>query len=105
MTIDCSSVAVDSLATKGYDMRYGARPLNRVLASDLLNPISRLVLDGGVADGDVVRVRTRGEAEKLVNESEFEYVGFVASERFSSEESDIVVMRNHRPVDDVESRM
>lgn len=105
MTIDCSSLAVDSLATKGYDMRYGARPLNRVLASDLLNPISRLVLDGGVADGDVVRVRTRGEAEKLVNESEFEYVGFVASERFSSEESDIVVMRNHRPVDDVESRM
>jgi ATP-dependent Clp protease ATP-binding subunit ClpA len=103
MTIDCSALAVDSLATKGYDLRYGARPLNRVLASDLLNPLSRLVLDGGVLDGDVVSIRTRGEAEQLLNESEFEYVGFVASEQFSSDACDIVVMRNHRPVDDGES--
>jgi ATP-dependent Clp protease ATP-binding subunit ClpB len=105
MTIDCSEAAIDSLATKGYDMRYGARPLNRVLASDLLNPLSRLVLDGGVVDGDIVRVRTRAEAEKHANESEGGYAGFLSSDGFSSQDDDIVVMRNHRSVEDAESEM
>lgn len=105
MTIDCSAAAVDSLATKGYDMRYGARPLNRILASDLLNPLSRLVLDGGVVDGDVVRVRTRAEAEKLANESEGEYRGFLTNDAFYSQECDIVLMRNHRSIEDMESEV
>ena len=43
MSLDVSDGSVDCLATKGYDVRYGARPLKRVLARDVLNPLSRLV--------------------------------------------------------------
>ena len=98
MTLDCSEHAVNSLSVKGYDLRYGARPLNRVLASDVLNPLSRLVLDGGLEDGDVVRVRTRGEAGMDSGDN----FGFICADKYSSDENDVVVMRNHRSVEDTE---
>ncbi|ACI64234.1 member of the clp superfamily, large regulatory subunit, partial [Thalassiosira pseudonana CCMP1335] len=56
MTLDVSHVALECLAEKGYDIRYGARPLKRVLNRDILHPLSRLVLEGSVLDGDTVRV-------------------------------------------------
>ena len=65
MTLDVSSAAKDCIAERGYDVRYGARPLKRTLVKEVLNPLSRLILEGSVHEGDVVRVRTRGEALNL----------------------------------------
>ncbi len=41
----------------GYDPRFGARPLRRAVQQHVLNPLARLILDGGVRDGEAVRVR------------------------------------------------
>jgi ATP-dependent Clp protease ATP-binding subunit ClpB len=54
------------LADAGYDPVYGARPLKRVIQRALQNPLSQLVLQGKILDGDVVEV-TAG-AEGLVLE-------------------------------------
>jgi hypothetical protein len=44
-----SDHAKSVIAEMGYDPRYGARPLKRVLARELLHPLSRLVLERAVA--------------------------------------------------------
>jgi len=44
------------LGDEGYDPSYGARPLKRVLQKHLLNPLARMMLDGSVKDGCVVKV-------------------------------------------------
>lgn len=52
--------ARDLLAELGYDVKYGARPLLRVLNSDVMVPLSRLLLEGELVAGDTVEV-TVGE--------------------------------------------
>jgi ATP-dependent Clp protease ATP-binding subunit ClpA len=95
MTLDVSPTAVDCIAERGYDVRYGARPLKRTLVKEVLNPLSRMVLEGGVIDGDVVRVRTRGEAEIEVKSLGSE-LGWLCSNMQSSDKNDVVIMRNHK---------
>ena len=94
MTLDVSPVAVDCIAERGYDVRYGARPLKRTLVRDVLNPLSRMVLEGGVVDGDDVRVRSRGEAEKEVKTSGIDF-GWLQSNMESTDKNAIAIMRNH----------
>lgn len=100
MTLDVSEPALVCLSEKGYDIRYGARPLKRTLARDVLHPLSRMVLEGGVLDGDEVRVRTRAEAEKLERgssqDSDAVYLGYISGNKNSSDKNDVVIMRNHR---------
>ena len=95
MTLDVSQNAMECIAENGYDIRYGARPLKRVLARDLLNPLSRMVLEGGVISGDLVRVRTRGEAE-MISKDPLKALGYITSSKNSINKNDVVVMRNHQ---------
>ncbi|MBF0317686.1 MAG: hypothetical protein HQL04_05870, partial [Nitrospirae bacterium] len=44
------------IAESGYDPVYGARPLRRVLQSEILNPLALKILDGSIVPGDTVRV-------------------------------------------------
>lgn len=92
MKLDVSPLAMDCIAEKGFDIRYGARPLKRALARELLNPLSRLVLEGSVIDGDDVLVRTRGEAEK--SKKVFDH-GWISSNPASEDKNDVVIIRKH----------
>ena len=47
---------IQYLADKGYDPVYGARPLKRVIQSELLNPLSKKMIDGSLKNGDQVDV-------------------------------------------------
>ncbi|WP_413560158.1 ATP-dependent chaperone ClpB [Bdellovibrio sp. HCB209] len=58
--ISFSKEAVDFLARKGYDPIYGARPLKRVIQTELLNPLSKQIISGGVKAGETVEVKTDG---------------------------------------------
>jgi ATP-dependent Clp protease ATP-binding subunit ClpA len=95
MSLDVSSTATAVIAEMGYDVRYGARPLKRTLAKTLLNPLSRLVLEGAVMEGDTVKVRTRGEAEKLQNGTGDAIFGWISSNKASDNKNDVVILRNH----------
>ena len=48
--------ALQLLADRGYDPLYGARPLKRVIQTDLADPLATAILEGRVGDGDAVKV-------------------------------------------------
>ncbi|MEO1040540.1 MAG: ATP-dependent chaperone ClpB [Pseudomonadota bacterium] len=62
MTIELDDAARDWIATKGYDPAYGARPLKRVIQKELQDPLARMILEGGLVDGDVVKVSAEAGA-------------------------------------------
>jgi ATP-dependent Clp protease ATP-binding subunit ClpB len=56
ITIVLESSARDWLAEKGYDPAYGARPLKRVIQKSVQDPLSELILSGGIKDGEKVAI-------------------------------------------------
>ena len=56
------------LANEGYEPAYGARPLKRVIQKNVQDPLSELVLEGKIKDGDVVRV-SAGDGGLVINGS------------------------------------
>lgn len=74
--IDVDTQARDWLGERGYDPAYGARPLNRLIQKKLLNPLARLLIDGGVRTGETAQVTV---------------------ETLPSGETELVVKRNHAP--------
>ncbi|MDR3683080.1 MAG: AAA family ATPase, partial [Geothrix sp.] len=49
--------ALDWLAQEGFDPHYGARPLKRLIQQAVVNPLSRLVLQGQLQPGGLARLR------------------------------------------------
>lgn len=54
------------LADIGYQPAYGARPLNRAITNELLNPLSRLIIQDQIRDGETARVTADTRANRLV---------------------------------------
>ena len=101
MTLDVSENAKSVIAEHGYDVRYGARPLKRALNRELLNPLSQLLLEGSLLEGDAVLVRTRAEAERDQLAGANPY-GWVSSNMLSQDKNDVVIIRNHEVKSDDE---
>ena len=49
------------LATKGYDPIYGARPLARVIQTEVRDPLTDEILFGRLEQGGTVRIRLEGD--------------------------------------------
>ncbi|UOF01171.1 ATP-dependent chaperone ClpB [Bdellovibrio reynosensis] len=60
IAIEFADSAVEFLAKKGYDPIYGARPLKRVIQTELLNPLSKEIISGKIKAGDLISVRAEG---------------------------------------------
>jgi ATP-dependent Clp protease ATP-binding subunit ClpB len=56
ITLEFTEKAKDWLGKKGYDPNLGARPLKRVIQSELLDPLALEIIAGKVKPGDTVRV-------------------------------------------------
>ncbi|WP_347977224.1 AAA family ATPase [Microbacterium sp. ProA8] len=54
------------LAERGYDPVFGARPLRRLIQSEVQDRLAMALLSGGVRDGDVVRVDVAADGSSLV---------------------------------------
>ena len=65
ITLQIDEEAKNYLAARGYSAVYGARPLNRAIQTDLLNPLSVMLLADRVRDGEVVRVGFDGPRNRL----------------------------------------
>jgi len=65
MSIALDAAALHWLGEKGYDPVYGARPLKRVIQKELIDPIARKLLEGGLADGAVIDVHGSGEGLEI----------------------------------------
>jgi len=53
------------LGSVGYSPTYGARPLNRAIQQEILNPLSVLILEGKVLDNEEIRVHFDGPRNSL----------------------------------------
>ena len=54
------------LAERGYDPLFGARPLRRLIQSEIQDRLAMAILGGGVRDGDLVRVDVAADGSALV---------------------------------------
>ncbi|WP_447946189.1 ATP-dependent Clp protease ATP-binding subunit [Microbacterium lacticum] len=77
------------LAERGYDPIFGARPLRRLIQSEIQDRLAMALLSGGVRDGDIVRVDVGADGSGLVLTS----AGAAPEERTDASASD--------PADDV----
>ncbi|KAA6342642.1 ATP-dependent Clp protease ATP-binding subunit ClpC [termite gut metagenome] len=57
--------AKDFIATKGYDVQYGARPLKRVIQTYLEDGLSELIISNSLKEGGVIQVKLNEEKKGL----------------------------------------
>ena len=95
MDLEISPAARACIAERGFDVRYGARPLKRALAQEVLNPLSKAILEGHVRESDVVRVSTRGEALNLQRDGNAQLGWVTGADHRSKDRNDVVILKNH----------
>ncbi len=72
ITIELTPEANKWLAERGYDEKFGARPLSRVIQENIKKPLAEEILFGALKDGGIVRVLVEEKAgEKMLG---FEYL-------------------------------
>jgi ATP-dependent Clp protease ATP-binding subunit ClpB len=72
IAIKVDEAAKDWLASAGYNPAYGARPLNRTIQSEILNPLSKMIIEERVRDGEVAYVTADLRANRIVVEPNHE---------------------------------
>jgi len=65
--IEVTDSAIDFLSEKGFDPVYGARPLRRLVEKEILNQLSRLILEGKLKEGSKVIVDKDKKTDLLFN--------------------------------------
>ncbi|MFZ4099830.1 MAG: ATP-dependent Clp protease ATP-binding subunit [Chlamydiia bacterium] len=66
VTLEWTPAVVENLAKHGYDPLFGARPLKRLIQTDVVNPLSSMILNGQVSAGDHLLLEQKGQ--KIVAE-------------------------------------
>lgn len=56
LKMELSDAAAELVATHGYDPVYGARPLKRAIQHDILDPLSRAILEGRFPEGSTIHI-------------------------------------------------
>ena len=60
--LEAEDSALEVMADQGYDPQFGARPINRVIQRDLMNELSRQILEGKVEPKDVIVIKGQNNA-------------------------------------------
>ncbi len=63
--LDTTIEAKEWLAAKGFDPKFGARPLSRVIDKNIKQPLSRQLLFGDLKNGGVARIVVENDAIKI----------------------------------------
>ena len=69
-TIDMSDEAKEFVATKGYDVQYGARPLKRAIQNYIEDGVCERIVNGDIKPGTVIRITKAADKEELVFSTE-----------------------------------
>ena len=70
VTLELTDAALDWIGEKGYDPLFGARPLRRVIQSEIEDRLSEAVLEDRFKEGDKVKVDVQNDEIVLENVSE-----------------------------------
>ena len=63
--MEITDEAKEFVASKGYDVQFGARPLKRAIQNHIEDGLSELILSGEIKAGDTVKVSKEKDSEKL----------------------------------------
>ena len=66
-TIRITDEAKEYIASKGYDIQFGARPLKRAIQKYIEDELAEIILDEAVAEGDTITIGYDKEADKITN--------------------------------------
>ena len=56
ITLEATNEAIDYLAKRGYDSQFGARPVKRVIQKEVMNALSKEILQGNIKAGSLVLI-------------------------------------------------
>ena len=86
ITLQVSAAAKEWLGVHGYEPIFGARPLNRLIQQAVLNPLARLIIDGGVRNNEIAHVGLSADGKiEIVRNHESE-AGYVTEEPMEEDE-------------------
>jgi ATP-dependent Clp protease ATP-binding subunit ClpC len=57
--------AKDFVASKGYDVQFGARPLKRAIQNYIEDGLSELIVNGDIAEGSTISIGKNPNKEEL----------------------------------------
>ena len=63
--VEINQAAIDFIAKKGHDPKYGARPLARAVQKYVEDPMAEDIVNGKVKEGDNIRFTWKSGDEKL----------------------------------------
>ena len=63
--MEITDEAKEYVATKGYDVQFGARPLKRAIQNHIEDGLSELILSGEIKAGDTIKISKEKENDKL----------------------------------------
>ena len=64
--LEISDAAKEFVATKGYDVQFGARPLKRAIQNYVEDLVCERIIDGDLSEGSVISVEKNPEKEELL---------------------------------------
>ena len=67
-SIEVSDAAKEFVATKGYDVQFGARPLKRAIQTYIEDGICERILSGEIKQGETIKVDKPDGSDKLTFE-------------------------------------
>jgi ATP-dependent Clp protease ATP-binding subunit ClpC len=67
--LEISEKAKEFIATKGYDVQFGARPLKRAIQKYLEDELAEMIIKSTVKEGDTIRVDYDEENKKMLTET------------------------------------
>lgn len=86
ITLQVSAAAKEWLGVHGYEPIFGARPLNRLIQQRVLNPLARLIIDGGVRNGEIAHIGLSEDGEIDVIRNHESEAGYVTEEPMEEDE-------------------
>ncbi len=63
--MEITDEAKEYVATKGYDVQFGARPLKRAIQNHIEDGLSELILSGEIKAGDTIKISKEKDKDKL----------------------------------------
>jgi ATP-dependent Clp protease ATP-binding subunit ClpB len=60
LELDVEPAALEWLAERGYDPQFGARPLRRVIQTELVDPLAMALIEGAAPEAKVARIGVEG---------------------------------------------
>ncbi len=66
--MDLTDEAKNYIASKGYDVQYGARPLKRAIQKYLEDEMAEVIIEASVSEGDIIHVDYDKKKDKIITE-------------------------------------